>query len=71
LEDDGAAFDPTQVAEPPPVTDLDDLAPGGLGLPLVRRMSQHLAYDRTDGRNRILLRKRAVLTAGDDDAVRP
>jgi anti-sigma regulatory factor (Ser/Thr protein kinase) len=71
FEDDGVAFDPTQVPEPPPVTnldDLDDLDPGGLGLPLVRRMSQHLAYDRVAGRNRILLRKRAVLVSGDDDA---
>lgn len=56
IEDDGAAFDPLRVNEPAPFTQLDEAVLGGLGIPLVRRLSRSVSYDRvgtaTTGRNR-------------------
>jgi serine/threonine-protein kinase RsbW len=55
--DDGIAFDPT-AAPPPDVTlDLDDREPGGLGLFMVREMSESIGYSRVDGVNRLQVAK--------------
>ena len=60
IEDDGDAFDPFAVAEPKPVTTLADAPLGGLGIPLVRRLSASARYDRigsgSDARNRVSVR---------------
>lgn len=55
LADRGVPFDP--LAHPAPVapTRLDDAQPGGLGLHLLRRYAQQLAYERVDGENRLLV----------------
>jgi anti-sigma regulatory factor (Ser/Thr protein kinase) len=53
IEDDGAAFDPTSVAEAAPSPDLETAAIGGRGLMLVRRFSRGWRYSRTAGRNRV------------------
>lgn len=50
--DDGVAFDPTAKAAPDIDADLDDRAIGGLGMFLVREMTDTQRYDRTDGENR-------------------
>jgi serine/threonine-protein kinase RsbW len=47
VEDDGAAFDPLAAAEPRPFDTLEDAPLGGLGIPLVKRLSRSLDYERT------------------------
>jgi serine/threonine-protein kinase RsbW len=60
VEDDGVEFDPFSVAEPGPFTTLADAPLGGLGIPLVRRLSASARYDRvgscSDARNRVSVR---------------
>ncbi len=56
LEDDGPPFDPTRVAPPPPITDLESLAIGGRGLLLMREVVSSLHHARVQGRNRLTLR---------------
>ena len=60
VEDDGAAFDPLAHPEPDPFTNLADASLGGLGIPLVRRLTSSARYDRvgsgSETRNRISVR---------------
>ena len=60
VEDDGAAFDPFAHPEPEPFTNLADAPLGGLGIPLVRRLSSSSRYDRvgsgSGARNRVSVR---------------
>jgi anti-sigma regulatory factor (Ser/Thr protein kinase) len=51
IEDDGSAFNPLE--EPPPVMsdNLDDLEPGGLGIHLVRKLTDQVFYQREGGCN--------------------
>jgi len=57
VEDDGRPFNPLEV--PPPDLDaaLADRPIGGLGLHLVRRVTDGLDYERAAGKNRLVLRK--------------
>ena len=52
VEDNGTPFDPTQVIAPPRPTNLEQAAPGGHGLTLVRHFCDVLAYSREDNWNR-------------------
>ena len=45
------AFDPLSVPKRPQPKTLEEAAPGGLGLPLIRRCSDLLHYRHHDGRN--------------------
>ena len=56
--DDGPAFDPLQA--PPPDLDaaLDDRPIGGLGIHLLRSLTDEARYERQDGRNRLIFVKR-------------
>ncbi|MXZ54255.1 MAG: ATP-binding protein [Acidimicrobiaceae bacterium] len=56
MEAEGLPFDPREVA-PNPKMDalLEDRPIGGLGLVLVRELSEQLSYDRVNGRNRLAL----------------
>ena len=56
VTDDGPAFDPTSVPQPPPATDPMDIAIGGRGLLLVRGFSDGMDYRREAGCNRLELR---------------
>lgn len=60
IEDDGAEFDPFAQAEPPPFTSLAEASLGGLGIPLVRRLTSSAQYARVgsgeDARNRVSVR---------------
>ena len=60
VEDDGDAFDPFALPEPAPLTTLADAPLGGLGIPLVRRLTASARYDRigsgSDARNRVSIR---------------
>lgn len=52
VEDDGAAFDPTRQAPPPDVeADLDNRAIGGLGVHMVRQLTDEQRYARIGNRN--------------------
>ncbi len=50
-EDDGVAFDPTGAAEPDLEASLEDRAIGGLGIHLVRTMTDAQSYRRAGDRN--------------------
>jgi anti-sigma regulatory factor (Ser/Thr protein kinase) len=55
IDDDGIAFDPTQVAAPRHSKTLEDQPVGGLGIHLMRRFASSVEYRRENGRNRLRL----------------
>lgn len=55
LEDDGARFDPLARARPRTDQTLEDRPIGGLGILLVRELSESVRYERRAGRNRLLV----------------
>jgi anti-sigma regulatory factor (Ser/Thr protein kinase) len=57
LTDDGHPFNPLDLPEPNTKVPLDDLPVGGLGIHLLRKMSDRMDYTRTEGKNRLTLRK--------------
>lgn len=57
--DNGRPFDPTTVPPPDLTLPIEQRAPGGLGIHLMRSMVDGLHYDRSDGRNRLRLEKAA------------
>lgn len=57
VEDNGLAFDPFSLAEPDTELDLDSRAVGGLGVHLVRQMTQSQQYQRDGEINRVTLIK--------------
>ena len=61
--DDGLAFDPTGVPPPDLELDLDDREPGGLGLFMVKEMSDTVEYARVDGLNQLRITKGLQLAA--------
>ncbi|MBX9698862.1 MAG: ATP-binding protein [Acetobacteraceae bacterium] len=66
FEDPGEPFDPLAGTLPQPPRRLEDAPLGGLGLVLLRRMAQDLAYARLpEGRNRLTLRLGAERGTGD------
>jgi serine/threonine-protein kinase RsbW len=58
VEDDGRPFNP--LLSPPPDLDrpLDQRRVGGLGLHLVRELTNSIQYDRRGGKNHLLVRKK-------------
>jgi anti-sigma regulatory factor (Ser/Thr protein kinase) len=56
--DDGRPFNPLSAPEPDLSLQLDDRAIGGLGIHLLRKMADHMAYERRDGANRLRITKR-------------
>jgi len=57
IEDEGVPFDPTVAPEPDLEGDADERPIGGLGIHLIRRMTDELRYERRDGRNILVLGK--------------
>jgi serine/threonine-protein kinase RsbW len=53
IEDNGAAFDPFELTMPARFTTLEEAKLGGLGVPLIRRLTQSVHYQRTGGCNRV------------------
>lgn len=72
LEDEGVPFDPLGRPEPDRPSSALEARVGGLGIPLVRGLSESVSYERADGRNRVraTLRWGARRDGGPDDAVR-
>jgi anti-sigma regulatory factor (Ser/Thr protein kinase) len=56
VRDDAAAFDPTAQPEPAPADDIHSAEIGGRGLPLVRRFSAGMLYERAGALNRVEIR---------------
>jgi serine/threonine-protein kinase RsbW len=48
VEDDGAPFDPLAAPEPEPLRSLETARLGGLGVPLLRKLSASLRYEAPD-----------------------
>ena len=65
IADDGRAFDPLQAPEPDLGASLEERAVGGLGIYLVRKTMDGVAYRREGGRNVVTLTKQ---TAADEEA---
>ena len=55
LEDAGPAFDPLGVRTQLEGHDLESRSPGGVGLPMIRRLADSVTYRRLRGRNRLSL----------------
>jgi anti-sigma regulatory factor (Ser/Thr protein kinase) len=53
VEDDSAPFDPHSAPAFDKAKPLEERAPRGMGLHLVRTMAENMAYARIDGRNRL------------------
>ena len=60
IADNGRAFDPLQAPAPDLSAPLEDRAMGGLGIYLVRKTMDTVAYRRQDGRNVVTLTKRVA-----------
>ena len=60
FEDDGHPFDPTQRPAPDIEHIVESRKPGGLGIELVRRMSERMAYERAGDLNRLTLHIRRL-----------
>ena len=60
VSDDGPAFDPLAAEAPDTSLGVEERPLGGLGLLLVQRLMDDVAYERRDGRNHLKLRRRLV-----------
>ena len=58
VEDDGAAYDPTQAPAPMLEGTLEERTEGGLGMAFVRGLTDSIEYRRIAGRNRLVMRRR-------------
>jgi anti-sigma regulatory factor (Ser/Thr protein kinase) len=56
LEDNGRPFDPTSLIVPSAPASLEEAPIGGLGIPLMRKMTRSMSYERRGDRNRLILR---------------
>jgi anti-sigma regulatory factor (Ser/Thr protein kinase) len=56
--DDGRAFDASQVPTPDLSLAIEHRPIGGLGIHLLREMTDSMTYERTEGKNRLTLTKR-------------
>jgi serine/threonine-protein kinase RsbW len=58
VEDDGIAFNPLEAPSPDTERPLTERAVGGLGIHLVRNLMDEIVYQRQEGRNVLVLKKR-------------
>jgi anti-sigma regulatory factor (Ser/Thr protein kinase) len=69
VEDDGIAFDPTRYAVTPDIeADLDDRSIGGLGVHMIRRLTDEQHYARVGNRNVMQIGKTFGVRKGGDAA---
>ena len=59
VEDDGRPFNPLLVPPPPTDQSLQTMQIGGLGLHLVRNLTDSIEYERAGAVNRLTIRKKA------------
>jgi len=60
VEDDGRPFDPTVAPQPDFSQPVENRRKGGLGIPLVRGMTDAFEYHREGDTNRVLVRVKTV-----------
>ncbi len=53
IEDDGVVFNPFDAPEPERLAVLEDAMLGGQGIPLIKKLSQSVRYDRAGAINRV------------------
>jgi len=58
IEDDGRPFNPLEVAEPDLDIPLEERQVGGLGIFMVRKFMTDLTYQRLEGKNLVILKKK-------------
>lgn len=58
LADDGPSFDPLAQATPDTTLSIEERSIGGLGIHLVRKLMDDVAYQRRDGQNIVTLTRR-------------
>lgn len=63
VEDDARPFDPLAASEADLAAPIAARPVGGLGIPLIRRLTDEQRYERRRGRNVLTLRKRGVRSA--------
>ncbi|MDR2681550.1 MAG: ATP-binding protein [Holosporaceae bacterium] len=56
LTDDGIPFDPSSLSSPDTESSLEERKVGGLGIFLVRQLSEALEYSRVDNKNQLLIK---------------
>lgn len=57
VTDDGHPFNPLEAPQPDTTLPVEERPIGGLGIYLLRKMFDRMDYTRTDGKNRVTLRK--------------
>jgi serine/threonine-protein kinase RsbW len=64
VEDDGPEFNPLELTTPARFTTLEEAELGGLGIPLIRRLSRSVRYERIDAEGDAdeIARNRVVVT---------
>jgi anti-sigma regulatory factor (Ser/Thr protein kinase) len=55
IVDDGRPFDPASARDPESAANIDEVRIGGRGIPLMRKFSKSIRYERRDGLNRLVL----------------
>jgi anti-sigma regulatory factor (Ser/Thr protein kinase) len=65
VTDDGRPFNPLMAAAPRTDVGWEEREVGGMGLELIRRMFDAVVYERVEGKNRLVLRKRMDKASGD------
>lgn len=58
VEDDGMPFNPLQIAPPDTRAPLRERKMGGVGVHFVKNLMSEVSYDRVDGRNRLVLKRK-------------
>ncbi len=58
IVDDAGPFDPLTISEPVTDSPADERPAGGLGILFVRKLMDHVEYERREGRNRLTCRRR-------------
>ncbi len=58
IEDEGVAFNPLEKKDPEIPDDLKDVKIGGLGIHIVKKLTDDIYYERKDGKNKLTLKKR-------------
>jgi serine/threonine-protein kinase RsbW len=61
--DDGKAYDPTQNADPDVTLSAEERSIGGLGIFLIRKMMDEVAYERSGNKNILMMKKNLIVTS--------